>query len=208
MRTKDPKKMKEMIDFIDGFYLVYYRTPSVREIAEGTSLSKSTVATYLAALRDEGEIDYDKKLIRTDRINGQITGYNQAGLIGAIPCGQMEMETENVEEYVNLPISIFGRGELYILRTYGNSMTGAGIDENDLVVVRKQEYAKDGDIVVAYVEGEGNTLKRFYRDSERKCIRLHPENDELQDIYVKNCRIQGVVVNIIKATAAGKRPRL
>ena len=206
MRTKDPKKMKEMIDFIDAFYLVYHRTPSVREIAEGTTLSKSSVATYLAALRDDGEIDYDKKLIRTDRINGQITGYIPAGIIGAIPCGQMEMETENVEEYVNLPISIFGRGELYILRTYGDSMIGAGIDEKDLVVIRKQEYAQDGDIVVAYVEGEGNTLKRYYRDREKKRIRLHPENDKLQDIYVKDCKIQGVVVNIIKATAAGKRP--
>ena len=206
MRTKDPKKMKEMIDFIDAFYLVYHRTPSVREIAEGTTLSKSSVATYLAALRDDGEIDYDKKLIRTDRINGQITGYSPAGIIGAIPCGQMEMETENVEEYVNLPISIFGRGELYILRTYGDSMIGAGIDEKDLVVIRKQEYAQDGDIVVAYVEGEGNTLKRYYHDREKQCIRLHPENDELQDIYVKDCKIQGVVVNIIKATAAGKRP--
>ena len=206
MRTKDPKKTKEMIDFIDAFYLVYHRTPSVREIAEGTTLSKSSVATYLAALRDDGEIDYDKKLIRTDRINGQITGYSPAGIIGAIPCGQMEMETENVEEYVNLPISIFGRGELYILRTYGDSMIGAGIDEKDLVVIRKQEYAQDGDIVVAYVEGEGNTLKRYYRDREKKRIRLHPENDKLQDIYVKDCKIQGVVVNIIKATAAGKRP--
>ena len=206
MRTKDPKKMKEMIDFIDAFYLVYHRTPSVREIAEGTTLSKSSVATYLAALRDEGEIDYDKKLIRTERINDQITGYIPAGIIGAIPCGQMEMETENVEEYVNLPISIFGRGELYILRTYGDSMIGAGIDEKDLVVIRKQEYAQDGDIVVAYVEGEGNTLKRYYRDREKKRIRLHPENDKLQDIYVKDCKIQGVVVNIIKATAAGKRP--
>ena len=207
MRTKDPKKMREMINFIDGFYLAYHRTPSTREIAEGTSLSKSSVATYLAALRDEGKIDYEKNLIRTERINGQITGYSQAGIIGAIPCGQMEMEIENVEGYVNLPISIFGNGELYILRTYGNSMTGAGIDENDLVVVRKQEYAQDGDIVVAYVEGDGNTLKRFYRDPKKKCIRLHPENDELQDIYVKDCRIQGVVVNIIKATAAGKRSK-
>lgn len=205
MRRKDPEKMKELINFIDGFYVAYHRTPSTREIAEGTSLQKSAVHNYLAALREEGRIDYDNRMIMTERINDQLMAYNQAGIVGAIPCGQITLEQESVEDYVNLPISIFGGGELFILHTYGDSMTGAGIDEGDLVVVRKQTWARDGDIVVAYVEGEGSTLKRYFNDKEKKRVILHPENEQYQDIIVKECQIQGVVVNIIKKTLAGKR---
>lgn len=205
MRRKDPEKMKELIDFIDGFYVAYHRTPSTREIAEGTSLQKSAVHNYLAELREEGRIDYDNRMIMTERINDQLMAYNQAGIVGAIPCGQMTLEQESVEDYVNLPMSIFGGGELFILHTYGDSMTGSGIDEGDLVVVRKQTWASDGDIVVAFVEGEGSTLKRYYNDREGKRIILHPDNEKYQDIVVKDCQIQGVVVNIIKQTSAGKR---
>ena len=205
MRRKDPEKMKELIDFIDGFYVAYHRTPSTREIAEGTSLQKSAVHNYLAELREEGRIDYDNRMIMTERINDQLMAYNQAGIVGAIPCGQITLEQESVEDYVNLPMSIFGGGELFILHTYGDSMTGSGIDEGDLVVVRKQTWASDGDIVVAFVEGEGSTLKRYYNDREGKRIILHPDNEKYQDIVVKDCQIQGVVVNIIKQTSAGKR---
>ena len=205
MRYKDPEKKKELLDFIDRYYLAYHRTPSIREIAGGTSLQKSAVHTYLAELREEGQIDYDSRMIITERINDQFAAYNSAGILGSIPCGQMMAEEENVEGYVNLPIAIFGGGDLFILHTYGDSMTGAGIDDGDLVVIRKQSWAHDDDIVVAYVEGEGTTLKRFYHHQEEQCVVLHPENEKYQDIKVKECQIQGVVVNIIKQTPAGRR---
>ena len=76
-------------------------------------------------------------------------------------------------------------------------MTGAGIDPGDLVVVRKQETAEDGEIVVALVDGE-NTLKRYFRDEAHQRIRLHPENPTMDDIYVRQCRIQGVACHVIK----------
>ena len=77
-------------------------------------------------------------------------------------------------------------------------MIEAGIEPGNLVVVRKQSGAEEGDIVVALVEGE-TTLKRFYRDENRQCVRLHPENKEMEDIFVKNCYIQGVAQHVIKA---------
>ena len=77
-------------------------------------------------------------------------------------------------------------------------MIDAGIDSGDLVVVQKQTYAQDGDIVVAYVEGEGNTLKRYHNDQEHRLIILHPENEKYKDIVVQDCKIQGVVRKIIK----------
>ena len=77
-------------------------------------------------------------------------------------------------------------------------MIEAGINSGDLVVIRRQNEAKEGQIVVALVENE-NTLKRFFFDKERDCIRLHPENKNMEDIYVKSCSIQGVAVNVIKS---------
>ena len=198
MRSKDPKLMQEIIDFVDRYYDAYHCTPTTREIAENTSLGKSAVYNYLAEMRDNGMIDYDGKMIVTEAIQKRITEYNRAGVLGSIPCGALTLEEEAIEDFVDLPINIFGGGDLFILHAYGDSMIGAGIDSGDLVVVQKRSYALDGDIVVAYVEGEGNTLKRFYNDEKKKMVILHPENEKYQDIIVKDCKIQGIVTTIIK----------
>jgi repressor LexA len=114
-----------------------------------------------------------------------------------IACGLPQFAEENIEEYVSLPEALFGKGPFYILRARGESMIDAGIDPGDLVVIRSQEEAKEGDIVVALIDNEA-TLKRFYRDKKNKRIRLHPENETMEDIFVDNCNIQGVAVNVIK----------
>ncbi|MDO5436363.1 MAG: transcriptional repressor LexA [Clostridia bacterium] len=205
MRHRDPEKMRQLISFIDDFYDAYHRTPSTREISEHIDMTKSSVYNYLEALRNEGVIDFDGKMIVTESINKEISGYNKTGVIGSVPCGQTALEEARVEEYINLPVSVFGGGDLYLLHAYGDSMTGAGIDPGDLVVVRKRSYAENGDLVIAYVEGEGNTLKRYYRDEKNKRVILHPENKKYTDIVVKDCVIQGVVMNIIKYTDAARR---
>ena len=199
MRSKDPKKMLEIIEFVDKYFNDYHCTPTTREIAEHTSLGKSAVYNYLAELRDKGLIDYDGKMIVTEAIQKRITDYNRTGILGAIPCGELTMEEEAVEEYVDLPIKIFGGGQLFLLHAYGDSMINAGINAGDYVVVKKQGYAADGDLVVAYVEGEGNTLKRYYKDEKHRKVILHPENEKYQDIVVEDCQIQGVVHQIIKS---------
>ena len=106
-------------------------------------------------------------------------------------------EEENIEEYVSLPTAIFGKGDFFILRASGQSMIEAGIDDGDLVVIKKQVEANDGDIVVALVDNQ-NTLKRYFRDDENKKIILHPENKKMKDIIVDECCIQGVACHIIK----------
>lgn len=85
----------------------------------------------------------------------------------------------------------FGDGEFFILRANGDSMTGAGINSGDMVVIRKQNTASDGDIVVALVENE-STLKRFFLDTERRCVHLHPENPKYPEIYTQNCSIHHI----------------
>ena len=196
MRQKNPKYMKEIEAFVDDFYSKHHKTPSCREIAENTTLQRSAVQKYLTAMNDQGMIKYDGKTIRTRRMQSYAPDTTSVGVIGTIACGPLSMEEEAVEQYVDLPTSLFGSGDFFILHASGDSMTGAGIDNGDLVLIRKQEEAHNGDIVVAYIEGEGNTLKRFKQYG--RTVFLHPENPKYTDIPMKNCKIQGVAVWIFK----------
>ena len=196
MRQKNPKYMKEIEAFVDDFYSKHHKTPSCREIAENTTLQRSAVQKYLTTMNDQGMIKYDGKMIRTRRMQSYAPDTTSVGVIGTIACGPLSMEEEAVEQYVDLPTSLFGSGDFFILHASGDSMTGAGIDNGDLVLIRKQEEAHNGDIVVAYIEGEGNTLKRFKRYG--RTVFLHPENPKYTDIPLKNCKIQGVAVWIFK----------
>ena len=196
MRQKNPKYMKEIEAFVDDFYSKHHKTPSCREIAENTTLQRSAVQKYLTAMNDQGMIKYDGRTIRTRRMQSYAPDTTSVGVIGTIACGPLSMEEEAVEQYVDLPTSLFGSGDFFILHASGDSMTGAGIDNGDLVLIRKQEEAHNGDIVVAYIEGEGNTLKRFKRYG--RTVFLHPENPKYTDIPLKNCKIQGVAVWIFK----------
>ena len=126
------------------------------------------------------------------------TDIAQTAIVGSVPCGSPQYEEENIEEYISLPTAIFGKGDFFILRASGNSMIEAGIDDGDLVVVKKQIYADDGDIVVALVDNQ-NTLKRFYRDNDNRKVILHPENKWMKDIVVDDCFIQGVACHVIKS---------
>ena len=106
-----------------------------------------------------------------------------------------ELGVEEIEETYAFPTELFGDGEMFMLRTYGDSMIDIGIRKDDLIVVKKQNYANDGDIIVALVDGE-TTLKRFFKEGSK--IILHPENKTMKDIIVKECDIQGVLVSCIK----------
>ena len=116
-------------------------------------------------------------------------------LVGNIACGEPNTAIENIEGNFTLPRDIFGNGELFMLRAYGNSMIEVGIQKDDLIVLKKQNYADEGDIVVALVDGNA-TLKRFFRNGKK--IVLHPENKSMQDIVVDECEVQGVLIGCIK----------
>ena len=103
-----------------------------------------------------------------------------------------------VEDYMQLPVSIFGTGNLYILHADGDSMIDVGINDGDLVVIKEQDYANVGQIVVALDDNNCNTLKTLAYDNKKKCYYLHPENENYDDIYVKGLSIQGVAQHIIK----------
>ena len=194
MRTKDPEIMKRTVDFVEAYHLDYNSSPSLRVIADGVGIGSTTVYRYLMEMNERGMICYDGKTIRNEKINKSQRGTIRAAVIGRIACGIPNLAEQHVEGYVNLPESLFGQGNFYILRASGCSMTEAGIDDGDLVVIREQNTAEDGQIVVALVDDEA-TLKRFFHEGDR--IRLHPENPRMKDIFVTDCRIQGVAVKVI-----------
>ena len=194
MRSKDPEIMKRIVDFVEAYHLDYNSSPSLRVIADGVGIGSTTVYRYLMEMNERGMICYDGKTIRNEKINKSQLGTIRAAVIGRIACGIPNLAEQHVEGYVNLPESLFGQGNFYILRASGCSMTEAGIDDGDLVVIREQNTAEDGQIVVALVDDEA-TLKRFFHEGDR--IRLHPENPRMKDIFVTDCRIQGVAVKVI-----------
>ena len=104
---------------------------------------------------------------------------------------------ENIECYLPISNEFLGNGEFFILRANGESMIDAGICDGDYVIIRKQEDAEEGQIIVALIDDEA-TLKRYYLDKTKKKLRLHPENKEMKDMYFNSIVIQGVAVKVIK----------
>lgn len=202
MRSKNKALMDKICDFVNDYYKMYRKSPSVNEIAKGVGVAKTTSYRYLVEMNEKGIISYDGKTIETSHTDKCISGYFSAPVVGSVHCGDPETEEESVEEYVSLPTSIFGTGEFYILRAVGDSMIDAGINENDLVLIKKQSTASEGDIVVALDENNENTLKTYAGiDEESQQAILRYENKEVYPdkvIKVKQLVVQGVAVNVIK----------
>lgn len=197
MRSKSIELMNEIKKYIEEYYLQYRQSPSTTKIAEAVGIARGTAYKYLVEMSERNMIEYDGKEISTELTRKYNKEQTQTPIVGSVPCGSPQYEEENIEEYVSLPTAIFGKGDFFILRASGQSMIEAGIDDGDLVVVRKQVEANEGDIVVALVDNQ-NTLKRYYRDNANKKVILHPENKTMKDIIVDDCYIQGVACHIIK----------
>lgn len=208
MRRKSDSRMKQIVDFVDTYYANHGETPSVRRIAEEIGFSKSSVHYYLTAMNKQGLLGYDGRSITTDKISMSAPAKSMAALVGSISCGEPLLEEENIEKYVPLPREIFGDGELYILRANGDSMIGAGIEDGDYVVVRKETECRPGDIVVALVDNSETTLKRFMYDEYSGTYYLHPENPDYQDIPLTECAIQGIAIYVLKDLGASALKRV
>lgn len=195
MRSKDKTLMAAIEKFVSDYTDSNDISPTMQEVADGVGSSKATVQRYIAQLCDDGILDYSG--YRTMTSTKTKAAAIRVPVLGTIACGIPKFAEENIEEYVRLPVALFGKGNFFILRAYGDSMIEAGIDNGDLVLIRQQNYADEGQIVVALMEDEA-TLKRFYPEPKKHRIRLHPENSRMDDIYVDNCEIQGVAVKVLK----------
>ena len=197
MQHKSSEVMDAILKAVNDFFIENGRTPSISEIAAEVKRSRSTVHGYLVEMSRQKILRYNSGEIETPLMEKVDYTTTLSPVVGSVICGEPQYEEENFEEYIALPTSVFGNGPFFLLHAKGYSMIEAGIDPGDLVVVKKQNTANEGDIVVALVNNE-TTLKRFYIDEEKKCVRLHPENKEMDDILVKDCYIQGVAQHVIK----------
>ena len=196
MRTLNTTTLDNMESFIINYQKNQGKSPSFREVMKAMNMSSlNLVRTYILALENSGRIE------RTRLGNIDVmpklkpSGVAITPILGSIACGQPIDAVEQIEESVALPRSIFGNGSLFILHAKGDSMIDVGIRNNDLVVIRQQNTAENGEIIVAMIDGEA-TLKRLYKRNGK--IILHPENKTMTDIIVNECEIQGVLVGCIK----------
>lgn len=149
MRTKDQGTLDKILKFVNKYYQENRVAPTISEVAAGVGVARSTTHRYIQELSDRDLLDYGRGILSAPESTKMKTAYIAAPLVGSIYCGSPEEEEENVEEYVSLPVSLFGKGDFYILRAKGDSMVDAGIAEGNLLVIERNCPASEGDIVVA-----------------------------------------------------------
>ena len=209
------KREKAILKFIEKQVIEDGYPPSVREIGKAVGLnSTATVHGYLAKLRDKGYIKKEDKKGRTLKLLKGSTGepvgnttttaskefYTQKELIevplvGKITAGEPILAVENISDTFPIPIDFVGNSDCFMLTVRGESMIEAGILNGDYILVRKQNNAVNGEIVVALIEDEA-TVKTFYK--EKDYIRLQPQNPTMDPIIVPNCEILGKVIGVFR----------
>ena len=205
------ERQREIWEFLVRYVEAHGYPPTVREIGQEVGLaSPSTVHAHLANLERAGMLRRDPtkpralELLaphRRESAPAPEPDVHRLPLVGQIAAGGPLLAEQNVEEYVAVPEPLARGGEEFLLRVKGDSMINAGILEGDLVVVRRQQDAKDGDIVVALAGADETadeaTVKRFFREDGR--IRLQPENDALEPIYTDYVEVLGKVTGVFRS---------
>lgn len=219
MTRHDAERRQRIVEYIARTVAERGYPPSVREIADAVGLaSTSAVHHHLVALERSGQLERGSRSSRALRLTataegmapparparGGVTPFRmpmerdvlRLPVIGEIAAGQPIEAYQDPSQTLEVPSSLQARDDSYVLRVRGRSMVDALIDDGDYVVVQPQATARDGDIVVALLEDNGVTLKRFYREEGR--IRLQPANPEMEPIYATELQIQGKVVGVIR----------
>ena len=200
------KRQQEIFEFIKKYSASHGYPPTVRDIGKAVGLaSSSTVHAHLSNLEKVGLLRRDPSKPRAlellDRaVESVRSAMRPAGvpLVGSVAAGQPILAEENIEEYVDVPAAAGGEDGDFVLQVRGESMIDAGILEGDFVVVRPQEVAVDGEIVVALVGDEAEaTVKRFFHESDH--VRLQPENTTMEPIRSKDVRVLGKVVGLYRS---------
>jgi repressor LexA len=207
------KRQREIFDFVVKYADKHGYPPTVREIGEAVGLaSPSTVHAHLANLERAGLLKRDPTKPRALEVVGRgrtgssappgraVAEPRRLPLVGEIAAGGPLLAEENIEDYLAVPEPLSEGGEEFLLRVKGESMVDAGILPGDYVVVRRQQTARDGDVVVA-LAGEDEaadeaTVKRFFRENGR--IRLQPENDSFEPLYPEHVQILGKVIGVFR----------
>lgn len=203
--TKLSNRQQAILDFIRSEVREKGYPPSVREIGEAVGLaSSSTVHGHLDRLEKKGFIRRDPTKPRAiellgddeDELSMVRLAVSKVPLVGKVTAGQPITAVENIEEYFPLPSHMVRDDEVFMLSVVGDSMIEAGIFDGDYVIVRQQQTANNGDIVVAMTEDDEATVKTFYK--ERDHIRLQPENPTMEPLRYKHVTVLGKVIGIFR----------
>jgi len=198
------KRQQEIFDFIKKYSAGHGYPPTVRDIGKAVGLaSSSTVHAHLANLEKLGLVRRDPTKPRAielldravDAAKNAVSGQSGLPLVGRVAAGVPITAEENIEDYIDVPPILGGDEGQFILAVRGDSMVDAGILDGDFVVVRPQDTAADGEIIVALVEEEA-TVKRFFREPDH--IRLQPENKTMEPIIARDVSILGRVVGVFR----------
>ena len=202
------QRQQEIWDYLVEYVDRHGYPPTVREIGDAIGLaSPSTVHAHLANLERAGLLKRDPTKPRALELRSRRreraeprAEVRKLPLVGQIAAGGPLLAEQNVEDYLAVPEPLSRGGEEFLLRVKGDSMINAGILDGDIVVVRRQQDARDGDIVVALAgddeAADEATVKRFFRDGDR--VRLQPENDALEPIYARHVQILGKVIGVFR----------
>ncbi len=196
------KRQGQILDFLKQFIQSKSSAPTLRQIADAIGVSSlATVHEHLVALEKKKLITRNKNKSRSIEIVGQDAEIFQKGLsvpiLGFIAAGTPLLPHTDPSASISIPADfISGKKRTYVLQVRGKSMIEEQIRDGDYVVIEQAEIAKNGDIVVALLDNGMATLKRFFKETTR--IRLEPANAQMSPIFVKNVRIQGKVVGLIR----------
>ena len=188
-------KMQAVLEYINEYNAEYGYPPTVREICAQLNI-KSTASAYyyIEKLTAEGKLS--KSPNKNRAVSFKRSSSVNIPLLGVVTAGQPIFAYENYEDYYSFPAGSFRGEDLFMLRVQGTSMIDAGICDGDKVIVRKQQTAENGDIVVALL-GDSATVKRFFKKQDH--VVLHPENETMEDIIVQDVKILGKVVGLVRS---------
>ncbi|AYW44975.1 transcriptional repressor LexA [Tetragenococcus koreensis] len=203
MAKRTENRQIEVLKFIHTCVSQKGYPPTVREIGEGVSLSStSTVHGHLSRLEKKGMIQRDAtkpRAIELTALGLEAIGAQQENIpmLGTVTAGEPILAVEEASDYFPIPPNLTSQdGQLFMLTIRGESMINAGILDGDQVIVRKQDFAENGNIVIAMTEEEEATCKRFYKEKDH--IRLQPENDFMEPIILPIVKILGQVVGLYR----------
>ena len=190
-------RQHDIVEFIRDYVAENAYAPTMQEIADHLGVSRPTVFEHIEALEARGALKRQALLSRAIELAPELSGRPTAlPLVGLIAAGS-PIEAVEDTEILDLEELFQGRaGETFVLQVRGDSMIDEQIRDGDYVIVEKRAQARNGETVVALLEDGDATLKRFYREKGR--IRLQPANEKMKPIYVKDCRIQGIVIGVLR----------
>ena len=198
------ERQKKILDFVRDFINAKGYPPAVREIGAAVGLSSSaSVHNHLKRLQEYGFLVRDAAKPRALELMSENDAWRNkivvsVPLVGRVTAGQPILAVENIEETYPIPRDLIGCDEdVFMLSVTGYSMINAGILDHDYIIARKQNFANNGDIVIALIDNETTTVKRYFR--ELRSVRLQPENDKYEPIIgTDNIQVLGKVISVFR----------